>query len=348
MVTDAVLAGGPQAPSARDGAGRSLAVGTTCAILVAAAAVAVGSPYLAVAGFALPGLVLYDYSKAVSLGAGRPGLACRQEAWWAALTVVAALLGMLRVVDAVVVFSMWAGAGVLIGGLAARRRGLGLFPVCQLERGEARAAAGFGIQYMVTTGSAHLALIVAAAGAGTAVVGALSAARVVFGPVNILLGTASALMVPYLSRFAEAAGQVKLRRALRVVALVVGSAAPLALVVATLPDVVGLHLLGPNWENAQPLLPALALESLLAVAATVGFAGHRVEWATFRALLIGTVLGLVRVPAILAGAVLLGERGAAAAMVVMAAVSSAAWWSSYLALIRRRRAGRLTSQPAEV
>ncbi|MFI6266716.1 hypothetical protein [Micromonospora sp. NPDC051006] len=335
VVTDSVLAAAPATAVARDGSARALTVGGLAAVPVLAAGLATGSHYLLVSALALPGLVLYDYTKAVSLGIGRPRLACVQELLWAGLTLLAALLGLLGVVGPLVVFAIWAGSGVLLGGATTWYQGHNMRPAWRLGRAETRLAASFGTQFLVTTGSAHLALTAVAAGSGAAVVGALSAGRTVLGPVNLLLSTAGALIIPYLARSLEKPPGVKIRAAARVTALVVGGATPLAAAVVLLPEEAGLRLLGPNWESADPLLPLLALESLLTVAATVGFAGHRVERAGSRALLFGTLLGLTRVPAVLAGALLFGARGAAVVMVVMALASAVVWGCSYVVLLRR-------------
>ncbi|MEU5564186.1 hypothetical protein [Micromonospora musae] len=346
VVTDSVLASPTAVAQAREGAARALTIGVLSALPVLAAGLAVDSPYLLIAGVAVPGLVLYDFVKAVNLGAGQPRLACGLELLWAVATVLGALLGLVRVVGPVAVFAVWAGAGALIGGLAAVRQRYRVRPGWAAAPGETRVAVSFGAQFLVTTGSAHLALTATAAGAGAAVVGALSAGRTVLGPVNLLLSTAGALMIPYLVRYRDRPGAVRIRSAARVAALVLGCTAPVAVAVALLPDTIGRHLLAANWDLAQPLLLALALESLLTVAATVGFAGHRVERAGRRALLLGTLLGLIRVPAVLGGALLFGAAGAAGAMVAMALASAVVWWCSYLVLLRRPAPMRPVPQPA--
>ncbi|MFI9526812.1 MATE family efflux transporter [Micromonospora rosaria] len=344
MVTDTVLAAAAgAAPAAR----RATLVGVVAGGLVLAAGAATGSRYLLLAGAALPGLVLYDHAKAVALGVGAPRRALRQEGAWAALTVLAVLPGLLRLVGPETVFAGWAVGGALLGLVAAGRRGYGLLPGWSAGRTETRTALGFGAQFLVTTGSAQLALTAMAGLAGTAVVGALSAGRTILGPVNLVVSTASTLILPHLARTRDATTAVRTRAAVRLVLLVTAGALPMALAVALLPDGVGTALLGANWALAQGLLPLLALESLLAVPAAVGFAGLRIERASGRAVVVGVVLGVLRVPVVVAGAVLVGAGGAAVALVVMALLSALAWGRSYQLLLRRRAAERpLVAQPA--
>ena len=74
----------------------------------------------------------------------------------------------------------------------------------------------------------------------------------------------------------------------------------------------------------------LALEVLLGGVAMVGFAGHRVQGAARRALLLGGALGVLRLPVVVASAVAWGAVGAAVALALMGLISAAAWWASYL------------------
>ncbi|MEG3633607.1 MATE family efflux transporter [Micromonospora palythoicola] len=339
MVTDTVLAAGDGAASA---AGRVSLLGVAGGILLCGVGLAHDLGYLTLAGLALPGLVIYDYTKAIAVGIGAPRAALSQEAAWAVLTVVVVVPGLLRLVDAPVVFGVWALGGAAIGVVVATRRRYAVLPAWRAGRDETRVAAGFGAQFLLTTGSAQLALTGVAAFAGTAVVGALSAGRTLLGPANLVHSTAATLMVPHLARTRAESRSVRTRAAGRIVLLVVAGLLPMTVAVALLPDSIGTTLLGANWTLARELLPLLALESLLAVPAAVGFAGLRIERASRRAVTLGLVLGVLRVPVVVAGAVLFGATGAAGALVVLALVSAVAWAGSYLLLLG---AGTRTAPP---
>ncbi|WFE39490.1 hypothetical protein [Micromonospora sp. WMMD998] len=344
MVTEAVLAAGSGVPSA---ARRVTLLGTACGAALGAAGAAVGSPYLVLVGLALPGLVLYDYAKAIAVGVGTPSGALFQEVAWAAVTGCAVLAGLFRLVDAPSVVAGWAFGGALIGVVVGVRRGYALWPGWRVGRAESRVAVGFGTQFLLTTGSAQLSLSAVAAFAGTSVVGALSAGRTLLGPVNLVLSTAATLTLPYLARTRAGSRAVRTRAAVRVTLVVTAGVLPMTVAVALLPDAVGRLLLGPNWGLARSLLVLLALESLFAVPAAVGFAGLRVERASRRAILLGVLLGGLRVPVVVVAAVLFGATGAAGALAFLALVSAVAWAGSYLLLLRYRapRARRFDPVP---
>ncbi|MET8119606.1 hypothetical protein [Micromonospora sp. NPDC005291] len=344
-VTDTVLATGTGVVASA--ARRAILLGVVSGALISAAGAASGSPYLVVVGLALPGLVLYDYAKAIAVGIGAPSGAMAQEITWAALTACAALAGLLGLIDAPHVFALWAVGGGLVGLVVAARHRYALLPGWRVGRAETRVAAGFGAQFLLTTGSAQLALTAVALVAGTAVVGALSAGRTLLGPVNLVLSTAATLILPQLARTRADSGAARTRTAVRLALLVAAAVLPLTIAVALLPDAVGTALLGANWTVGRSLLVLLALESLLAVPAAIGFAGLRVEQASRRAIVLGILLGGLRVPAVVAGAVLFGAPGAAGALVVLALVSAVAWGGSYLLLLRDRAVDRtLAAQPA--
>ncbi|HWB35923.1 MAG TPA: hypothetical protein VHA75_07860 [Rugosimonospora sp.] len=334
-VTDGVLALVPGVGAVRAAAGRVVAVALVVATPAAVLGVLTGSPYLLVIAVTLPGLVVYDYTRALSLGLGRPRLACFQEILWTAASGLAAVLGIAGVIGPVGVFAGWAGSAALLGAGIGYLRGYRLRPAWRQGREQTRLALSFAGQYLVTSGSAQLVTTALAVVAGTAVVGALSAGRTALGPVTLVMATASALTLPYLARTAGASRAVRRRAAGRLTVAMTACALAPTLAVLLVPDRLGTRLLGASWAAARPVMPALAVESLFAVAATVGFAGHRVARAGTRALALGTGLSALRVGMVLAAGAVSGARGAAYAMAAVAAVSAVAWWRSYARVLRR-------------
>ncbi|RAO49277.1 hypothetical protein GAR06_01105 [Micromonospora saelicesensis] len=334
VVTESVLAEAAveraNRPTVAAGSRRVAAVGVGCAVPLLAGGIADRSSYLILVAVALPGLLLHDYARNIGVGVGRPRPPCMREVIWTGVTALAALLGLTGVVGPSGVFGLWAGAGALLGYATALLHGHKIRPGWLLDRTGSRAAVSYGLQFLLTAGSAQLALTALGVTVGMAVVGSLSAGRTVLGPATLLVGSASSLVIPHLARVRTAAGPARRRAAVRITVVLLLATAPACLLVLLLPDHVGETVLGDNWRHAQPLLWLLALEVLFGGVAMVGFAGHRVQGAARRALLLGGVLGGLRIPMVVAGAVVWGAVGAAVALALMGLISAAAWWISYL------------------
>ncbi|GIG91685.1 MATE family efflux transporter [Plantactinospora endophytica] len=338
MVTESVLAETDRRDPTpfRRSARRVCLLGAGAGALVGTVGLLAGNHYLTVVGPALPGLVLYDYLKAYGLGVADPRRILRYELVWTVASAVAAGLGLAGRISALTVFVVWAGAGAAVGWVGAARRRCALLPGWPVGRTETRNALAFGLHFLVGSGTAQLATAALATVAGTAVVGALGGAKTALGPITLLLGATSALLIPYLARSRDAGPRVRLRSAARITGAIGLLVGPLALLLPALPDPVGRALLGANWAHARPLLPALAVESVFMVAAMVAFAGHRIERAGARTLLLGAVLGPVRVGAIVGAGHLFGAAGAAWAMAGVACCAATGWWWSYRSLLRTR------------
>ncbi|WP_327026912.1 hypothetical protein [Micromonospora sp. NBC_01739] len=349
-VTESVLAerAEPSSAEAAYGARRACLLGVLTGAVVVVVGVGHGSSYLAIAGGMLPGLVLYDYVKAMSLGAGETRVAVVQEGLWTGCVLTITLSALVLPITPVLVFATWATTGALIGVLTAVGQRYPVRPGWNLDRRRTKVSAIFAAQFLVTTGSAQLALTglaVVGGAAGVAVVGALGAARTVFGPVALLTATLNSLIVPFLARSRPRGVRTRLRTAGPVVGLTIALSAPVVIGVCLLPDRAGAALLADNWAVARPLLPLIAVEVLLAPIALVGFAGHRVQGAGGRALLIGGVLGPIRVVSIVAGGVLFGAYGAAGGLALIVVVSASCWCVSYLTLDVQREK-RWRDQPS--
>ncbi|MEO3926508.1 hypothetical protein ABGB07_21965 [Micromonosporaceae bacterium B7E4] len=347
MVTESVLAEADRRDPEpfRRSARRICLVGAVAGALVGTAGLLCGNRYLVVVGLALPGLVLYDYLKAFGLGVAEPQRILRYELVWTLASGVGAGLGLTGRIGASTAFVVWAGSGALVGYLGAARRRCALLPGWPVGRAETRNALAFGLHFLVGSGTAQLATATLAAVAGTAVVGALGGAKTALGPITLLIGASSALLIPYLARAREAEPRVRLRSAARVAAAIIVLVGPLALVLLALPDPVGRALLGANWEFARPLLPALAVESVFMVATMVASAGHRIERAGARTLLLGAALAPVRVGTIVGAGHLFGAPGAAWAMAAVAGCAAIGWWWSYRSLLRARHRAEPVLEP---
>ncbi|RLK22465.1 O-antigen/teichoic acid export membrane protein [Micromonospora sp. M71_S20] len=331
MVTDAVLAA---SVGAADASSRVVLVGVGCAVPVLIGGLLDGSGYLVLTAVALPGLLLHEHCRVVGVGLDHPRPPCQREAAWTGVTALAAVLGLVGVLDPVTVYAVWAGAGALSGYATALLVGDTVRPAWRLDRPGTRASVSYGLQFLVTAGSAQLALTAVAVVVGVAVVGALGAGRTLLGPAALLVGSATALVLPRLAAARATSASIRRRSAVWAAVALLAVTAPAGLVALLLPDDVGRTVLGDNWRHAEELLALLAVEVIAAGAAMVAFAGHRVEGAARRTLLIGAALGAVRIPAVTVGAMLRGATGAAVALALMGLLSMVTWWVSYLDLLR--------------
>ncbi|HET9518173.1 MAG TPA: hypothetical protein VFO77_10635 [Actinoplanes sp.] len=333
-VTETVLASAPDRETLRNSARRVVSIGLFSSAGVILVGAVLRLPYLVIVGLALPGMLLYDYVKTISLGISQPGRAFAQETVWTTVTLVALWLGLSHALSAMAVFVVWAASGSVIGIVGAACVGYLVPPGWRVRSRETRLAVSFGLDFLAGTGSAQIATTLLAGMAGVAVVGALRAGGTALGPVTLLMGTARPLLIPFLARTKEAASGARVRAAVFSTAILLCAVIPLAGGVVVVPDVLGTAFLGDNWRAAQPLLAALAFELVFATATAVAFAGHRVQRAGMRTLLIRSVLAPLRVVGVVGAGMLFGAKGAATAMALMALIGLMVWWASYLSLVR--------------
>jgi hypothetical protein len=337
-VTETVVLSGPGETTGVKGARRVALVGLLAAVVTGLAGLVVNSIFLVLLAPLLPGILLNDHKKVASLGTGRSATAVAQDALLAILTVAGAAIGVVFIDNPLFVFCVWGTAAASIGVVATSVRRCPALPGWDLSMAQTRQSLAFGGQFLVTSGSAHLALVALAATAGTAAVGALGAARTMLGPVTLIMNTMAIAVVSHLARGVTQPPGSRLRRATRLTLLAVVSAGLLATACTVAAERFGSRLLGDTWPQARPLVPVLAVESILALAATVALAGHRVERAGGRALLLGSLMGVVRVLALTTAGFSLHVRGCAGILVVLALLSALVWWGSYLVLLNDRAA----------
>ena len=315
-------------------------IATAAGLLVVCVGVVLDLRYLVALGFALPGLALYDYLKVIDMAVGRPKFAMAQECLW--ILSVVLLIGLANVISVspFMVFVGWSVAGAAVGIAHALVAGVGVRPGWGANRSEARIAAGFGTDYLVSSGMAQLTPSILAIVVGNAVVGSLRGAATLLGPIALVAATARSLLIPYLVAAQHLDAQAQMRRAGRTTWLLVAAVFPFTIAVAVIPDGVGRMLLGSNWAFAEPLMPALAIELLFAMAGSVPFAGHRASRASGRTLRIRLGLAPVRLGGVVVASIHFGAEGAAYSMAGIAIIGFVIWWISYANLVVRQEGGQ--------
>lgn len=314
-------------------AGTAAAAGALSGVLAVAAAVALGGPTrqaLVAVAIVLPGLLVQDVWRAVFIGSGTPRQAVVNDGIWA--VAQGGLFAAVIVLDLgarlpMLIISWGAAAAVAAGAASAvTRTGPRLREVRHWVRAHVDLGGRFALEFAAITGSAHIALYAIAAVGGLIAVGALRAAQVLTGPLNIVFLAVPMIAVPEAVRLRASdprrlpPSAIGLSAALSVGALVWGW------VCLQLPASVGEAVLGDSWQEARAvLIPVTAL--LMSVGAEKGAIVVLRAYAAARSSLrVALVWGPLTIVGGLLGALTGGAYGAAAGMAVAHWVGTAVWW----------------------
>lgn len=257
----------------RRAGGTSLSVGLVAGCLSAAVGAvlggSVGAALIALA-FVLPGLLLQDAWRQLFFAAGRPQAATLNDVVWAVSQVV--LLTAVLLAGRGTVFWLtlaWGGAAAVAALFGTVQAGGAPRPRATLDwlREHRDVNGQFAASYSVNMGSVHVAMTLVGAIGGLAAVGAIRAAQVLLGPLQVLFPGLRAFVLPQLSTRLSAGPRALVVPA--VVLSVVASAAAAAWVVVllVLPDRWGEELLGDSWAMAREVLPAVGATVTLVGAA---------------------------------------------------------------------------------
>lgn len=313
---------------------RSSLVSILAAVGMLVIGLAVGNNYLVILAVTFNGLVCLDYLRTVEAALYLARTALVQGSLWSAATTVVCVVSFVAHIDAMVIFALWAASGAMIGYFSALAVGLSLLPSWGRHRAETRAAILFSLDYVAGSGGSALSTALLGVTSSPTTVGALRGAGTILGPVGLLSTTVRSLIIPYLTRARQLGGRHEFSRA-AIIAFLLGIILTVpAVLLCLIPDPVGSALLGSTWTAAAPLLPALAIESVLALIGNIAAAGHRSRLAGARSLALRLSVGIPRPFLIVAAAALWGAFGAAWAMAVLSLLNCVIWWISYRQLSR--------------
>lgn len=327
--------------AARGALGAAVLVGVAGGTVVGASGVAAGGRLgdaLLPLAVVLPGLVLQDACRFVLVADARPAAAFLSDTVWLviqalALGAVAALGGL----SLTTVILVWGAAAYVAAGVAlAHGR---VTPRVGAARGWLREQRDlwprFTAELLALTGSWQVALLGLGAIAGLDAVGALRAAQVLVGPLNVAFLAVPLVMVPESSRLWRRGRGSPLRHAAVIGGVLAGLAIAWGAVAVALPADLGRSLLGASWPGARDLLVPVAMV-MAAVGVTLGaLTGLRVLAAARESLHARIVTAVVVVGAILVGGVVGGATGAAWGWVAAAATGAWVWWSALQRAWRR-------------
>ncbi len=312
--------------------GATVVLGIVSGVVVAAVGLSMSGDLgtsLLCMGVLLPGLLLQDAWRVVFTTEGRPSAAFVNDLVWGLVQIglVVAVLAADRE-SAVTVLLAWGGAALVAAVLG-----------CIQFRGLPRVLASAGwmrdqrdllkyyfASFITIMGANQLTLLLIAALGTAADVGALRAAQVVLGPLNLVGYALSAFAIPEISR-RKLSGRRAVQAAGALSAVLVAANLVWGGIMLALPDRVGVALLGDSWEAAQSVLPA-TLVGLVAIAAGFGASsllvalGYAKE--TFR---INCLLAPGFLVFGLGGLELWGAPGAALGLsLAQVVVAPAIWW----------------------
>lgn len=327
--------------AARASVGTAFAVGTLAGIACLAASLfmasAVSGPLRALA-VTLPGLLTQDAWRYSFVTGGRPAKAAANDGLWVGLQLLGTtILLALGAVSALSMVLVWGASATAAAGLGCWQAGV--VPAPRQAPAWLREQRTFSLRYaaeaVIHRSGWWLTLSLVGAVAGLRVVGAVRGAILVIGgPLNLLFIGATFAFVSEGVRLVHRsphrlpAATRSLSAATTAIALV------WCIVVLVLPDAVGARVLGATWHQAKPLLPLLAV-FMVTIATSMGPAQGMLALGAARRSLFTQVVGLaVDLPAIIAGAVVAGARGAVIAACITAVFRTLIAWTQFRRALR--------------
>jgi O-antigen/teichoic acid export membrane protein len=224
-------------------------------------------------GVVLPGLLLQDMWRMVFITEGRPQAAFVNDLVWGVVQV-GLVLGFIAAdrQSAVTLLAAWGGAALVVAVLGGfqfrgrpRLRSSGPWLYAQRD-----LLVYYFASFVTVMGANQVAWLLIAGLGDVSDVGALRAAQVVLGPLNLLGFALAAFAVPEMAR-RQLSGRRAIQASAALSAVLVVADLAWGAVLIWLPDSAGQVLLGDSWTTAQEVLPA-SLLGLVAIG--VGFGAN--------------------------------------------------------------------------
>ncbi len=239
------------------GAALSLGVLASVVCLVVATVIGgvTGSAFMALA-ITFPGLLLQDTWRHIFFATGRPAAATINDLVWTVLQF--ALLGLLLTGDGGSIFLItlaWGVSAVAAAIVGWLQTGIApsLLATVSWLRETKDISVQLGLGFSLSMGAVNLVTYVIGGIVGIASVGAMRAAQVVLGPLNLVFAGFDSFILPVMSR-AAAAGDRLARLAMFSSAALGSVAAVWVAILVLLPDRLGRMILDLNWEGADRLM----------------------------------------------------------------------------------------------
>lgn len=252
--------------------GATILLGLTIGVFAAAFGWLIAGPAgqaLVALAVVLPGLMVQDICRMAFFAGARPARATAIDALWTAVMLAGLLLAPTSDAGVWLPITVWGGSGLLsaLYGLVLldsvpRFNGCVQWAVAQ------RRLTGYLLaEYALSQGLAQWGILMVGVWGTAAGVGALRAAQVLLGPMNILGAAAFMFAVPEVARRVGMSPAAKGQFALTVSAALGGVAVIYSTALLLLPNGVGEQLLGDTWTGARSVLVPTCLLTVAAAAA---------------------------------------------------------------------------------
>ncbi|GAA1295727.1 membrane protein [Planotetraspora silvatica] len=324
----------------RQSTGLALLIGVGGGVLLLAARPLYGGPVAeAVVPLAifLPGLLLKDAWRFAFIAADRPGQAIVNDLVWAVGQVAGVgwvvASGRPTLSGLVTAWAASAAVAALVGSAQAR-----LLPAPLKARGwivsHRDLLPAYLVEFLARIGGRNLALLAIGGVNGLPALGAIRAAEVVYGPLNVVLQAGNLVAIP------QAVGALK-RSAATLRATVTAQSAALTVMAACyavltliLPDGLGRALLGGSWDQARAVLLPTALIYTGVAAMTGAVVGLRALGDNRRSPAVRLLLVPLTIGCGVAGGQLYGAVGAVAGLGLANLAGAALWIWQFRSALR--------------
>jgi O-antigen/teichoic acid export membrane protein len=332
--------------------GTTLSLGAGIAAVVAVAGV-VGLAFdrnigtgLFVLAACTPLMLLQDLGRYLGFATHRPSRALQLDLTWLVLIIVA--IGALHLggAETLTWFLLgWAGTGALSGTLLlwqhrGQRMRFGFRWLRETWPFSWRYAVSYGAnQGAVLVGSLALAGIL-----GAATLGAVRGTLLLYGPLVQLQAAVTSAGVSEVSRFPVTSPEAR-RHLVRATSVTTAAALLGLLIVTSLPDRVGVNILGDTWSGAKVLLAPAGFQ-MVGLALTSGTRSSLLGWRALRTTLRMDVITSITVFSLtVGGAIVGGAETAFWALAIGQGTLTLVWFAVYADHRRRAASGSPPTAP---
>lgn len=316
-------------------AGAAIVIGVLIGLGCAAAAVAIGGQIgaaLLPLGIGLPALLVQDVWRFELIAGGRGRDATVNDLVWG-VTLVGALAIAPKASEAGLapLVVAWVGTGALAAVLGAWQTSAVPAPMRARRwlREQRDLIPHLVLEFLARTGGRQLTVFAVGLVSGLAALGAIRAAEVVFGPLNVILLGANVSAVPHIASVLRRAPGDLAAAARRLSLQLAGLALAVGALSLAIPTSLGRTILGASWSVAAPVLIPQALLMAGNAANTGPLAGLRALEQVARSARVRMLLSPLSVVVGTVGALAGGAVGATLGLAAVNWLGAGLFWRQF-------------------